>query len=59
MTVDGDLLNRSELFDEADIDAALERFNELGRRRRRLENAATRAYERFRAFFSGFATGTR
>ena len=41
MTVDGDLLNRSELFDEADIDAALERFNELSRPARRLENAAT------------------
>ena len=30
-TVDGDQFNRSELFDEADIDAALARFDELSR----------------------------
>ena len=29
LTVDGDLLSRCELFDEADIDAALARFDEL------------------------------
>ena len=33
-TVDGDLINRCELFDEADLDAALARFDELDRRRR-------------------------
>ncbi len=27
--VEGDLVNRSELFDEADIDTALARFDEL------------------------------
>ena len=33
VTVEGDLINRSEIFDEADIDAALARFDELiGRR---------------------------
>ena len=31
MTVDGDLINRCELFDEADLDAALARFEELSR----------------------------
>ncbi len=28
-TVEGDLINRSEIFDEADLDAALARFDEL------------------------------
>ena len=34
LTIEGDLINRIELFDEADIDAALARFDELSRRRR-------------------------
>ena len=46
-TVDGDLINRCELFDEADLDAALARFDELSRPAPRLENAASRVYERF------------
>ena len=29
--VEGDLINRCEIFDEADIDAALARFDELNR----------------------------
>ena len=41
-TVDGDLINRIELFDEADLDAALARFDELSRPAPRLENAASR-----------------
>ena len=40
---DGDAINRCELFDEADIDAALARFDELTPSAPRLENAATRA----------------
>ena len=28
-TVEGDLINRCEMFDEADLDAALARFDEL------------------------------
>ena len=32
-TVEGDLFNRCEIFDEADLDAALARFDELSRRR--------------------------
>ena len=35
LTVEGDLMNRSELFDEADLDAALARFDELSSSRRR------------------------
>lgn len=41
-TLDGDLVNRCEVFDEADLDAALARFDELGRSTPALENAATR-----------------
>ena len=42
LTVEGDLINRGEIFDEADIDAALARFDELDRPAPHLENAATR-----------------
>ena len=52
LTVDGDLINRSELFDEADLDAALARFEELTQPAPRLENAASRVDERFLAFFA-------
>ena len=51
-TVEGDLINRIELFDEADLDAALARFDELGRPTSQLENAATRVDERFLACFA-------
>nr|WP_233213342.1 BTAD domain-containing putative transcriptional regulator [Mycobacterium sp. QGD 101] len=51
LTVDGGRLNRCELFDETDLDAALARFDELNSRVPRLENAASRAYERFNAYF--------
>ncbi|WP_082990612.1 BTAD domain-containing putative transcriptional regulator [Mycobacterium sp. 1482292.6] len=46
-TVKGDLIDRSELFDETDLGAAIARFEELDRRARRLENAATRVVEHF------------
>jgi tetratricopeptide (TPR) repeat protein len=52
VTVDGDLINRIELFDEADIDAALARFDELSRPDPRLENAASQVFDSFRAFFA-------
>ena len=52
LTVEGDLINRCELFDEADLDAALARFDELSRPAPRLENAATRVNERFQAYFT-------
>ena len=47
LTVDGDLINRCEVFDEADLDAALARFDELSRPTPRLENAASQVDERF------------
>ena len=46
------LISRCELFDEADLDAALARFDELSRPAPRLENAASQAYERFMAYFA-------
>ncbi len=52
LTVEGDLINRCELFDEADIDAALARFDELSRPTPRLENAASRVEERCQAYFA-------
>ncbi|WP_137146718.1 BTAD domain-containing putative transcriptional regulator [Mycolicibacterium sp. CR10] len=51
-TVDGDAINRCEIFDEADLDVALARFDELDRRKPRLENAASRAGERLAAAFA-------
>lgn len=51
LTVDGDLFDRSELFGEADLDAALSRFDELNRPAPRLENAASQAAERLRSLF--------
>ncbi len=52
MTVEGDLINRAEFFDEADLDAALARFDELSRPAPQLENAASRTYDRFNAYFA-------
>ena len=52
MTVEGDLINRCEIFDEADLDAALARFDELSRPAPRLENAASQVNERFCAYFA-------
>ncbi|WNG95531.1 BTAD domain-containing putative transcriptional regulator [Mycobacterium sp. ITM-2016-00318] len=42
VTVSGDLLSRYEVFDEADLDAALASFDELTPSAPQLENAATR-----------------
>ncbi|BBZ14762.1 BTAD domain-containing putative transcriptional regulator [Mycobacterium branderi] len=50
VTFEGDLINRCELFDEADIDAALAKFDELHPQPPRLENAASRAHDRFLAY---------
>lgn len=51
MTVDGELISRSELFEEDDLDAALARFDELSHCAPQLENAATRALEHLEVFF--------
>ncbi|MFZ1162232.1 nuclear transport factor 2 family protein, partial [Mycobacterium sp.] len=47
LTVEGDRINNLEIFDEADLDAALEKFDELQPVTPRLENAASSAVERF------------
>ena len=52
LTFEGDTINRPELFDEADLDAALARFEELQPQAQRLENAASRIDERFLACFA-------
>ena len=52
VTVDGAMVNRSELFDETDLHAALARFEELRPRTRRLENVASQVAERFVAQFA-------
>ena len=52
LTVDGDLINRFEVFDEADLDTAIARFDQLSRPATRLENAASRVNERSHAYFA-------
>ena len=51
-TVEGDMVNRCEVFDEADLDAAIARFDQLSRPAPRLENAASQAVERYSAHFA-------
>src|SRR5262249_54924175 len=50
-TVQEGRINRCEIFDEADLDAALARFEELQPRSPRVENAASQATERLSAKF--------
>ncbi len=52
LTVEGDRINRCEIFDEADLDAALARFEELQPQAPRLENAASQVGERYLAYFA-------
>ena len=51
-TVEGDLINRSEMFDEADLDTAIARFDGLHQQVPRLGNAASRVIERFQECFA-------
>jgi hypothetical protein len=51
-TVEGDLISRVEVFEEADLDAALARFDELHPQAPRLENAASQVEQRFSAYFA-------
>ncbi|WP_267304851.1 BTAD domain-containing putative transcriptional regulator [Mycobacterium barrassiae] len=51
-TVDGDRINRCELFDESELDTALARFDELSRPKPPMENAASQLGARFRASFA-------
>ena len=52
MTVEGDLVSRAELFDEADLDAAIAKFEQLSCPAPRLENTASQIGERFVAYFA-------
>ena len=52
LTVEGNIVNHCEVFDESDIDAALAKFNELSRQTPRLENAASQMGDRFLANFA-------
>ena len=52
MTAEGDLISGTEVFDEADLDAALARFEELSPQARRLENTASRVVERYLEHFA-------
>ncbi|EFG77816.1 adenylate/guanylate cyclase catalytic domain protein [Mycobacterium parascrofulaceum ATCC BAA-614] len=51
VTVEGSLVNRCELFDEADLQTALANFDQLSRPVPRLENTATQTRERLQACF--------
>ena len=52
LTVEGDMVNRCEAFDDADLDAAIARFDQLSQPAPRPENAASHVYERFQACFA-------
>ena len=58
MTTDGNLINRCELFDEADLDTALAKFEQLSTHQGRLKNAASEVVDRVKAT-SPHATGRR
>ena len=48
-TVDGEMISRSEVFDETSLDAALASFDQLSQQAPRLENAASRVHAHLRA----------
>ncbi len=52
LTVDGDSVNRLEVFGEADLDAALAAFDQLSPPAPRLENAASQIADRVMAHFT-------
>ncbi|WP_240630824.1 BTAD domain-containing putative transcriptional regulator [Mycolicibacterium sp. GF69] len=52
LTFDGDMINRCEAFEESDLDVAIARFEELQPSTPKLDNAASRAGERFDACFT-------
>ena len=52
LTVEGDLVNRCERFDEADLDDAIAKFEQLSQPPKRLQNAATRWLERYLPHFA-------
>ena len=52
-TVDGELVSRTEVFDEEDLEAALARFDQLSQPTPRLENAAGQGQRALQANVSG------
>ena len=52
LTLEGDMLSRCEVFDEADLDAALARFDELNHPAPQLKNRASKVAQRFLADFA-------
>ncbi|MGZ7036531.1 MAG: BTAD domain-containing putative transcriptional regulator, partial [Ilumatobacteraceae bacterium] len=52
LTVEGDRINRCEIFDEDDLDAALAHFEELQPPTPRLENMASQVDKRFWEYFA-------
>ncbi|OBA59910.1 regulator [Mycobacterium sp. 1100029.7] len=52
VTIDGDFINRLEIFDETDLDGATERFDQLTSPVRRLENAASQMSARLLSRFA-------
>ena len=52
LIVEADRIAGCEIFDEADLDAALARFDELQPRAPRLENAASQVGQRFMTYFA-------
>nr|WP_067285619.1 BTAD domain-containing putative transcriptional regulator [Mycobacterium sp. 1164985.4] len=52
LLIDGHQLQRYELFDETDVDAALARFDQLSSPPTRVENAASRAHQRMQGYFA-------
>ena len=52
LTVDGDLINRCEIFDETELDAAIAKFEDLHPQRPRLKNAASQVEQRFLTYFA-------
>ena len=51
LAVEGEMVSRSELFDEVDLDAAIAGFDQLGQPAPRLDNAASQVYERMWEYF--------
>ncbi|MCP3812131.1 hypothetical protein NLX62_07320, partial [Mycobacteriaceae bacterium Msp059] len=52
LAIEGELLCRSELFDEEELDVAVAKLDELSRPVGRLENTASRATDRFLELFA-------
>ncbi|WP_413783602.1 BTAD domain-containing putative transcriptional regulator [Mycolicibacterium chubuense] len=51
LTVEGDLFDRCEMFDEDDVDMALARFDEVTGAMGEIHNTASRTYERWLAMY--------